>query len=490
MVEGRRVRYGVAVSSLRLLPPSSRPSLELRHTMLRRRMLAGDWREDLVEHVRHRMGPVRAIAMGSPSKIGCALADLAGATAVLYEHPPRVTHADDQAAADELADLMHMGGGWLALQRAQVLTEALNECAVRVDIAGGVTTLELVTPELLEGEADAARPGVPLLLRHWRLRQLGTRTVWCADEYDIRRVDAPVFRVVEPRGREPIDVSAEVLGSAAADLTGYPWRRADGRPYIPYTLRHADGHATDLFAPFRRSEAVDGTLELGALDTLIGHAAFHAAWPDRVGVNLVPMGHREVTDEAGNPVARQIVADPTAWQLFETVEGAQGQALLLQSATDVVRLHDLRSAIAGDLATSWGLSPSDLERTGSDARSGVALSISRAGQRNQQARRAPVYQPADERLLGQLAAQLNRAGVAGRDDRPEAGYHVQYVLAPLSAQEQRVRVDEAVAMYDRGLMSRAEARAHVTGEPLEAARAAVDAIQAPLPRSPTPGADP
>lgn len=488
MVEAPRVRYAARVSTLSL-PPSTRPSQELQHTRLRLRMLAGDWREDLRFHVRHRMGPVRALAMGSPSKIGCALADLAAATAVLYETPFRLTHPDDADAAAELARYLDRAGAWLALQAAQVLTEALNECAVRIDSTGGRTILELVTPDLLEGEADPARPGVPVLLRHWRLRGLEGRTVWAADQYDLRDPAAPAFAVLVreggagtpgrggPRWRDVTEEALPGEGVAAA-ARAWPWRRSDGAAFIPYSLRHVHGHALTLFAPFARSEAVDGTLELGALDTLIGHAAFHAAWPDRVGINVTPMGVVEQRDENGNPVARQVTADPTAWQLFETLDGVQGQVQLLQSATDVRALHGLRASIAGDLATSWGLSPADLERTGSDARSGVALSISHAGQRRQQARRAPVYQPHDERLVGMLAALLNRDNAAGRSDRPESGYHVQYVLAPLSAQEQRVRIDEATAMYDRGLLSAAEARVHVTGEPLDQARRAVAELAA------------
>ena len=125
------------------------------------------------------------------------------------------------------------------------------------------------------------------------------------------------------------------------------------------------------------------------------------------------------------------------------------------------------------LAQSWGLNPSDLVRASADARSGVALSLSRAGVREVQQRRAPVYRPHDERLAAMTAAVMNRLDGG---TRPEGGYRVAYGLLPLSVGEQKQIKEDALDLLERGLLSPAEARARVLGESIEAARLGIARI--------------
>lgn len=440
------------------LPSSEWP--RIRHTRLRLRMLEGRWKDDLRGAIVERVGELRARAWGIPATIASPLRDLAEAVSVLYREVPTV------AGDGELAGRVEAAGLWRLRARSQRLAEALNACAVRVDVDGGRLTYRIVTPDLLMGRSRPGRPGVPEMLREARLRVIDGRAEWCIDELDIVGADpsapSPHYRVIHGRSGE--DITERVLG-ARYEGESYPYRYADGRPFLPYQLDHASGAPLDLWEADARTESVDGTLLAGVLAALIDHAALQAAWPQRYAVGVVPLGVEERTDSRGGTAAT-VVADPTAIMLF----GADGEAQPLigqwQTAADVGALQDLYERRLSMLAQTWGLSPSDLVRTGGDPRSGVALALSRQGIRDVQQQRAPVYRGGDERLLALSAALLNRATGS---TYAEGGYAVTYQLLPLSAQEQAQLVAETLELLDRDLLSREEARARILGEDIATA---------------------
>jgi hypothetical protein len=323
------------------------------------------------------------------------------------------------------------------------------------------------------------------VLIEWRPRSRRGQVDWYQDRYDL---GAPSFSVLDKDGH---DVTADFVPGAPFEGDAYPFRgRASrrypqGRPLLPLSLRHAARAPRHLFSPWRRIETVDGTLDAGAVNGMTRHVAFQASFPTTflMGGSL-QSGVSDVEDEKGQPIARHRVLDPAViHEVAASEPGVTPSVQVVRNETDLLMLQDYAERIGASLGPSWGLSPADLQRTAADARSGVALAISGEARRRMQASLAPTYRPHDERLIGVAAAMLTRAGVV---DLPDTGWRVTYRLSPLSPSERSQRQAEGEALYRLGAITLAELRAHVTGEPIAVARAAVEALAAP----PAPAASP
>lgn len=480
---------------LTALPPSGRPTTELEHTQLRLRLLEGHAQEDQRVHVVRTVGEVRARAWGSPTRTANPLRDLASQVAVLYDEEPLVAHATAPAiVVADFAERLRISGLWQVLAEAQFLTEALNEAAVAVELdddTGGLLW-RVITPDLLEGVAEVGRPGHPAMLREWRPRVRTRGRVseldWFVDVWDLRDRYAPAFRVEDAHGN---DVTGDYVEGGARVGDAYPWRYSPsprfplGRPFIPISLRHAARSPRRLFSPFARVETVDGTLDAGALAGEKKHVAFQASFPMTllVGGRLVA-GVTEQTDAKGQPIARAPLLDPAVIHEVEATEpGQQASVQVVRNETDLLMLQEYGEREQAGLATPWGLTPADLQRTAADARSGVALAITGEGRRRMQASRAPVYRSEDERLIGIAAALLRARGIAPA--LPDRGWVVTHRLSPLSPQERAQRQSEAESLYDRGLITRAEFRSMVMGEPLPVATRALEQVRAERAADPT-----
>lgn len=459
-------------------PPQSllpgRSYEDLAHTRLRRRILEGRYDQDAAELIAQRVGPLRAQAWGRPSILANPLRDLSAAVAVLYVEEPDVAHPTSAAAADEIAERSRLGGLWLACGRAQHLTEALNDCAIHAHVSssGGIS-LRVVSPDLLDVRLIPSTPEAGWL-REARARVLGGRAIWTVDEYDVMG-EIPTWRVLDTDGA---DRTVEALGQSYSG-DAYPYRYRDGRPFVPYSLRHAQAAQADVFAPWVRRETVNGTLESVVYQTLIAHIATQASFPLTFAINARIAGNI-VHDGDGKPIASAPVLDPAAIHTLEQIDGTgQPSIAVVRNETDPRILQDLAMRVHETLATSWGLGAADLQRTAADSRSGLALAVSSAGRRRMQSERAPIYRDADERLLGKIAAQLNARGVGGITDRPEWGYRVSYGITPLSESERAQIQSEVQFELANGLISRAEARARIHGEDIATAARAVARIQEP-----------
>lgn len=507
----------------------ARPPGDVEHTQLRLRLLDGLAQQDIREYIVRRVGTLRAQAWGQPQRTTCALADLSAAVAVLYVQDPTVSHpgaaapvlpaesadaaarlrarmaaeAQQAVVAAQVADVverLRISGLWQVAGEAQRLCEALNECAIHVEIDGGRIIWRLVTPDLLQGLPAPGRPGEPEVLAEWRPRHVtrpGARPelMWLADVYDVSDPAAPAFRIVDEDGVDRTRLVLSDVPDGGFVGAAYRWRYApsasypDGRPFIPYSLRHAEAAPRALFSPWRRIETVDATMEACSLDTMTSHVCTQASFP----LTYVSGGEiitEQVVDPQGRPIARAPTLDPAAIQRVSSTEpGQQGKIEVVRNETDPLMLMDVSERLVARCASAWGLGPSDVQRTAADSRSGIALAVSSEGRRRMQASRAPIYRPADERLVGMLCALLNRSGVGGIVDRPESGWQVSYTLSPLSPQERSQRQAEAQALYAAGAISLAEMRAMITGETTTQASAALADIARARASGQTPPSD-
>jgi hypothetical protein len=464
------------VASYAIPPASFAASRRVRHTQLRLRMIRGEWADDYAEYRLQRIGTVRASAWGPPETLDCPMRDLPRSVSVLHIEPMDVRHLADDAAAEEVRTRLGYMGAQEVLGEAQFLTEALNECAIKLEVLDdGRMSLRQVTPDLLEGIAADGRPGVPVVLWEWILRDVDGRTQYVRDYWDIRDPLAPVREI-----RAADDQVIERLEWPEVHT------RADGRAVLPYSLRHSIAAPLSLWNPEYRRETVGGTFRLAVHSDMIDHSITNAAFKQKYGVNIQPMG-ASTMDAGGQPV-QSVPGDPASILLFETDSNAPpgAQAILDQfdESAPITEMQDVLERRRGQLASMWGVNASDLVRSSPNPTSGVALSLSRAGIREVQRNRSPIYRPHDERLCAMLAVAMNRTDGG---TRPESGYSVRYQLLPLSQGEQDQRTRETLEMHRLGLFSKAEARARITGEDIEQAEAKISRIISTAPQTPEEG---
>ncbi len=130
------------------------------------------------------------------------------------------------------------------MARVQFYVTGLREMMVRAHVAeDGRLRFRPVYPDMVWADAPVDAPEQPRTVHEYRLRHVeghGPEPVWTVDVLSVADPEAPVYRVhlLTGGGTLGADISEATLGG---DYSGeaYPYRRADGRPVLPYVLYHA-----------------------------------------------------------------------------------------------------------------------------------------------------------------------------------------------------------------------------------------------------------
>lgn len=441
-------------------------------TRLRRRLLSGQWKDDLVARVRQEVGPIRREVWGEVKTHVNLFRSSTREVSACYAVRPDV-RAGEGEIPPALARPIEAAGLWAMMPRFQQLTIGCRQYLWRVNVLpGGAVRHRAVPPDLVIAHAAEDAPSVPVRIEEARWRKgLG----WCWDIVDVADPRRPEYRVQTVRGR---DVSADLLGGRL-DGDAYPYRRADGTPILPYALYHADSLGDRLWDWQDGIETVEGTFDVGVYSTMLGHVIKDASWPQRYTIGAYPAGASTESDGGGDGDAgrarREVVTDPASLLILVSDPSYQGQPLVgqWQAGADPEKLEAVISALANRIAIDAGLPPSDIQRMGGTARSGYAISLSNEGKRVAARRYSPTFQRGDVELLTITAILLNRATGAGL---PEDGYTVIHRELPLSPDEQRERRANVLELMDRGLMSPVDA--HMELSPgMTRAQAAADLVR-------------
>lgn len=442
-------------------------------TRRRRRLLDGTWRMDLEQRLQDHLGSVRRAAWGPISLSIMPFRNICRELAVLYDAPPEVMHAEEGAAQLVSAALNQMGL-WGLMQRVQQYTLGCREYIVRLDIdlTGGLLA-RAVPPDIVTA---APMPGAPDQLGaigERRIRTLpGGSPEWFVDFLDVRDPAAPIYRIENPNG---VDFSQQFGVDGWPDL----WRAADRTPKLPYILYHAQRTGDRLWEPYEGIELVEGSLDLAVMHMMLVHTFRDASWPQRWAVDVEIAG-AEIVD-TGTGRRSEVVTDPAALLMMSRREGAESQPMIgqWQPGGDVAVMEEVLSNLIARVAQDAGVPPSDVQRLGGTARSGVAISLTNEGKRAAQRRFASTFREGDTALVSLAAMMINRKTGAGL---PEDGYEVVYREIPLSPDELKARREHALAMVQAGLMSMAEAyRETHAGMSLAQAAREVAALTAPTP---------
>ena len=478
------MQYYSSMSTMVPLPTGDGDQQRRAHSALRRRMLQGNWQQDLEARVRAFFPPTTVARFGNLDLSRNVFRSVTKSLSQLYSYRPTVSHPDmTDEQSDEFAKQLGIAGAWPLLAQNQVLTVGLRESLVRLDYLdssdSGRALIRLVPADTVYCEASADSPDEPNLVIEARVRMIKDKTgrssqVWTWDVLDLRNPEEPSYRVVLPNDDLDVDsteadITEQVLGGT---FTGpdYPYR-VDGAPVIPYVLYHRQ-RINQLWDPYAGRELVDATLQVGALYSLWGYLVRDASHPLRYLAGAKIRGTQQ--RGSGSSSRQEVHVDPTAILQLIPDGGSPVQAGQWNAGADPERLQLAIQSFEVSAAAHGGLQPDDLQRTGGPE-SGVALALKREAVREHQRMMVPEFERGDQAVLSRVASLLNTyTGTS----YPESGYRIRYPGLPLSPQERAIRLQEARDEIALGVASLVDVvLAKNPGWTREEAQAHLDLIQ-------------
>lgn len=388
-----------------------------------------------------------AEALGAPDLSGNTLQ--AGAvqlsTPGLYGlGEPVVRH---EGGDETLPRLLSEAGYWQRMQWVQKMVVGLGDWVLRLDFSGGKLKVLNAYPWLVHTRCDPTDHASILELRcaTWRMSPAG-EMCWHWDCFEL----SPVlrYRIILPYNGEEMDVSNLHIrfsdGSAAppGGLVGpdYPYRYADGAPFIPFVF-YADMNDGHVWHDNSRRGATRGALNSITANTYMLRAMFAAAMPPAFAINLAkPATNVQNTTSAPGGVQSLSTIPGTILFTYTDPPEAQGQIVQLNNGANLQALQQSVSAYGKQQYARMGISADDLQQLNNgNPQSGSAMMLSRSAKRERAAMQAPFFRACDEQALA-MAAALIRA--AGGPVLPERGWRVTYRLIPLDPAEAQAQRDQ------------------------------------------------
>ena len=464
-----------AVSDIPPLP-SQEDETRRTHSRLRRRLLEGQWKQDLENKARQFFPSATVERFGNLDISRNLFGTITRQLAVQYDNPPRVSHAD--ADVDEFATRVREDGLWAIGARNARNVIGMREGLLRTDYTAerGELLYRAVPSDLVYCEANPDNPDQPTLIVEARLASIdlgdnrGAQDRWTWDVLDLRDPQEPSYRVLLPGNRADLesakDITEQVLGGTFSG-GDYPYL-VEGEPVLPYALYHA-ARTGQLWNWTENTEQVEATLLIACFWTFFGYLCRDAAYSQRWAIG-VTLGGGAVRG-SGKAARKEVHLDPTAIATFtEDVPGG-GRLGQFGASVDPERYELAIASYERATLSHSGLSPDDFQKSGGAAESGYAIALKRETVRRLQKASEAQFERADKEVLALSAALLN-ANEGG--SLPESGYSLRYMAVPPTPSERKARVEEATALFEVGLaspvdiilaqhpgMERAEAIAHL-----------------------------
>jgi hypothetical protein len=424
----------------------------IREQLLRERLLTGAHRPDITAEIQKDYAPeIAAELQLNPDLSENAFHLTLSQIAVSYDEPPEVS-----ADGDPDLDAIVTPALWPKMQERDMHQRGIRECFVRLDwpTEEGIPAevqYRVVTPgRITKAVAARGQPDRVAMVEEWRPRTRGTDEgpihVETYETWDVRDPAAPVFRIeeIDEDGRR-IDMTAVYAGG-----TEYPYRDPDGAPILPYVLYHARLQDR-LFDWMAGTELVAGTLRLAVGWTSWWDAFNNSASPQRVAIDLEPPAGTAITIQGARNLETITTSPKTILKFNSTRDGSGRIDTYPPGLSPMEGVEALRS-YGERLAVYAGLNPGDLQASGS-SRSGIAIIVSRDGQRRAQQRAEPSNRAGDRQLLA-CAARLANAYGGTALPTDERAYQIQYARLGLSQQERALAIENLTAERDLGLVSR------------------------------------
>ena len=183
---------------MQYLQPQKPPAPDLatqkrwEHSALRKRMLCGDWHEDLVLEMQSHFSEDRRAIIGIEDMSSNVFMGVCKALNALYNEAPAVGVIEETTnQAEGLLSkngLLNKGGLWPIMQRVMYYTIGMREMFLRIDTHNDQLVFVPVTPDMIYAESNPADPMNPLLIAELKLREHvhSKKLIWTYDVFDIR----------------------------------------------------------------------------------------------------------------------------------------------------------------------------------------------------------------------------------------------------------------------------------------------------------------
>ena len=447
------------------MQPNQATQRRIEHSGLRRRMLCGQWLQDLIDEISQHIPESRQAAWGVPDMSSNIFKASVDALCGLYVEPPTisVTESAGQSAEGLVGREGHVNaaGLWSMMQKVQYYTLGMNECFIRVDMTddGQGLLYRIVTVDMVDAEASAGDPSRPHTIKEMRLRFCHecNKHEWTVDHLSIKDPQNPIYEIytVNQNGDRADDVTQKYLGQAMSGAA-YPYRDSAGEPFLPYSLYHSEIHG-HLFDAYANREVVMGALNAAVLYTYFLHLCRDCSHPQRylMGATLAGLDTFDNNIEARR---QAIASDPASILVFtpdpDLQAGQQPQIGQYQAGGDVGQMLESITVYERRISTYMGINPADVQKMSGDPRSGYAIAISRSSLRESQRKYAPAFRRADVETI-EISAKISNRYM--NTSYPESGYRVEYHAIPLSPQESKEQRENMLALLASGLISKVDA---------------------------------
>ena len=409
----------------------------------RRQMIEGCWERLLYEWLAPMVDKRKLDKWKKLDTSKNLFASLTSKISVLYSRPPVVFRRDHYAdALTTLTDAVTDAGLWQLAANNQQLTVGLREGAIAAHTvatgAGHRPVYTVIPADHLAAAADPATPDEPHTIYWYRLRSVGDVVRWTRDAYCIEDPNAPYMRIEDESGEDLTRLFPDI-----PHYTGDNWPNAwriNGAPFIPIELYHAV-RTGKLFDPYRGIELVDGSLTVAGLWSMWQHIVRDCSHPQRWTFNAELEGV-EVRDGVAS-----VVTDPATLLSFSTRPGQTGSAGQFSPGGDPEAIARAIQMFGSDLVAGFDLTPGDVKRVHTEARSGYAIEITKDDQREAQKKFTPTFSRSDIALLSKTAAMLGL---------PTDGWDIRYTGIRATFSERKALIDEYSTRAELGITSAVE----------------------------------
>ena len=411
------------------------------------------------------LGPDRVNSLGPPDTSANTLLSTATqlATPGLYGLGPPLLRHPDTARAEALIEALAEGGIWERMQFVELMARGVGDwvLCVGVDLSGPapLVTVRNVEPWQLWTRCSLERYDEVIEARHRRLRihPVTGEACWAWDVWDLTPGRERYTVLLDGGGLEPIPAANLFLlgpDGAPAPPEGfvgeaYPYRYADGRPFLPLVW-YAAQDTGSLWHESGRRGATRGALNSILYATYTGKVAHSATGSAVVAVGIQPP--TGAPSGVGQPEPVSSVALSPGSILFLQQRPEAPQALLTEVGPGVNLDTLSRYALTYEAQQAYreGLGADDVSRDQANPTSAAALSIRNSGKRAAATRITPHFRRRDRELIGKGAALLR---LAGGPACPETGWSVEYRQIPISPDEAKQQFELLQAQQTSGLLS-------------------------------------
>ena len=372
---------------------------------------------------------------------------------------PSITHLAPSATG--LLSWISRAGIWTKMQATQKYVFGVGDWVLAFEVEGQNLVIRPAYPHRLWTRTDTV--DASRLLELWELRycQVSPGSPDYAWFWFCWRIDGVPCQWVMDSEQKPCSNLHLLVGDSYAPVDGlsgdaYPYRYADGTPFIPFQF-YSDSDTGNLWNLSGRRGARVGALNSIVLSTYGLRAALAAAVPPMVAINLQkPAGNQRGLSQG------TINGEPSS---SDSIPVVPGSLLFLQEAPDSKgspsvtfpqggnNLQALSQYIDGYVQgqlSRLGLAGDQVQRNTSNPTSAGALSITQSAKRMVAAMVAPFFRRCDLSALKKLAALARIAGVG---DWPEEGFSISYQQIPLSPDEEKAQREQETHDKDLGLIS-------------------------------------